>query len=74
MAVGSIRAALEAASLGFEHLEDVWVYLADTRDWDAVRTVLVETFGPDFPDPTVVGTRTMGRAIVEIQVTARRPN
>jgi enamine deaminase RidA (YjgF/YER057c/UK114 family) len=71
-ALASIRTTLAAASVGFQDLEDVWVYLADVRDWDSVRAVLAEVMGPDAPEPTVVGTRTMGRAIVEIQVTAKR--
>lgn len=71
-ALGRIRATVTAASLSFDDLEEVWVYLADTRDWESVHEVLIEEFGPDYPAPTVVGTRTMGRATVEIQVTVRR--
>jgi len=71
-ALGKIEATLTAASVDFGDVEEVWVYLADVRDWDAVRAVLDETMGADAPEPTVVGTRTMGRAIVEIQVTAKR--
>ena len=48
------------------------MYLGDIRDWDAVRAVLDESLGADAPEPTVVGTRTMGRAIVEIQVNVKR--
>ncbi len=72
VAMESIGTTLEAASVGFEHVEDAWVYLADVRDWEAVRAVLAEFMGAGAPEPTVVGTRTMGRAIVEIQVVARR--
>jgi enamine deaminase RidA (YjgF/YER057c/UK114 family) len=71
-ALTSLQTTLEAASVGFEDVEDVWVFLADTRDREAVSEVVGEFLGPDGPTPTVVGTRTMGRAIVEIQVTARR--
>lgn len=71
-ALGSIRSTLEAASLDFEDVEDVWVYLADVRDWDAVRVVLDETLGPEAPEATVVGSRLMGRSVVEIQVEAKR--
>lgn len=71
-ALGKVEATLTAASVGFEDVEEVWVYLADVRDWDAVRVVLEEAMGAGAPEPTVIGTRTMGRAIVEIQMTAKR--
>ena len=71
-ALGSIRSTLEAASLDFTDVENVWVYLADVRDWDAVRAVLDETLGADAPEPTVVGSRLMGRSIVEIQIVVKR--
>ena len=71
-ALGSIGETLAAAGLGFDDLEDIWVYLGDIRDWTAVQDVLSDVLGPDAPEPTVVGTRTMGRAVVEIQVTAKR--
>ena len=35
--LGSIRSTLDAASVGFDAVEEVWVYLADVRDADAVR-------------------------------------
>ncbi|MEM7416637.1 MAG: Rid family hydrolase [Gemmatimonadota bacterium] len=71
-ALERIRATLSAASLDFDDLEEVWVYLADVRDWESVHEVLVEEFGADYPAPTVVGNRLVGRSTVEIQVTARR--
>lgn len=71
-ALGRIRQTLEAASLGFDDVEELWVYLADTRDWGTVHEVLVETMGEGYPAPTVIGTRTMGRATVELQMNARR--
>jgi len=46
--------------------------LADVRDWDAVRVVLIDTMGRDAPEPTVVGTRLVGRSVVEIQMIAKR--
>jgi len=69
-ALEGIRATLEAASKGFGDVENVWVYLADIRDWDVVRGILKETLGDDMPAPTVVGTRLMGRSGVEIQMVA----
>ncbi len=71
-ALDGIRSTLEAASRGFEDVEDVWVYLADVRDWDVVQAVLAETLGDNAPEPTVVGTRLMGRSGVEIQMVAGR--
>ncbi len=71
-ALGRIRSTLEAASLDFTDVENVWVYLADVRDWDAVRAVLDETLAADAPEPTVVGNRLMGRSVVEIQLVMKR--
>jgi len=71
-ALGRIRSTLESAAVGFGDVENVWVYLADVRDWDAVRAVLNETLGADAPEPTVVGSRLMGRSIVEIQIVVKR--
>jgi len=71
-ALATIRSRLDAAAVSFEQVEEVWLYLADIRDADAVRAVLDETLGPDGPEPTVVGSRLMGRSIVEIQVVAKR--
>ena len=70
-ALENIGATLAAASLGFADIENVWVYLADIRDQDAVQAVLDEVLGSDAPTPTIVGTRLVGRAGVEIQVEAR---
>jgi len=67
-ALDGILSTLEAASKGFGDVENVWVYLADIRDWDVVQAILKETLGDDLPAPTVVGTRLMGRSGVEIQM------
>ncbi len=72
VAMESIRTTLEAASVGFDDVENVWVYLADVRDWNAVREVMVESMGEDMPEPTVIGTRLVGRGRVEIQVDVKR--
>jgi 2-iminobutanoate/2-iminopropanoate deaminase len=69
-ALEGIRSTLEAASKGFGDVENVWVYLADIRDWDVVRAELEEKMGAEMPVPTVVGTRLMGRSGVEIQMVA----
>ncbi len=70
-ALDGIRSTLEAASKGFGDVENVWVYLADIRDWGVVQGILKETLGEDMPETTVVGTRLMGRSGVEIQMVAR---
>ncbi len=72
VALARIRSTLEAASVDFGDVESVWVYLADVRDWDAVRAVLDETLGADAPEPTVVGSRLIGRSTVEIQIVVKR--
>ena len=69
-ALDGILSTLEAASKGFGDVENVWVYLADIRDWDVVQALLKETLGDEMPVPTVVGTRLMGRSAVEIQMVA----
>jgi len=69
-ALDGILSTLEAASKGFGDVENIWVYLADIRDWDVVQGILIETLGDDMPAPTVVGTRLMGRSGVEIQMVA----
>ncbi len=71
-ALDGIRSILEAASVGFGDVENVWVYLADVRDWDVVRAVLHETLGDGAPEATVVGARLMGPARVEIQMVIKR--
>ena len=71
-ALDNIRSTLEAASVDFGDVESTWVYLADVRDWEAVRAVLDEVLGADAPEPTVVGSRLMGRSIVEIQIVVKR--
>ncbi len=72
VALERIGSTLEAASVGFGDVENVWVYLADVRDWDAVRAVLDETLGDGAPEATVVGTRLVGRGRVEIQIVIKR--
>jgi enamine deaminase RidA (YjgF/YER057c/UK114 family) len=65
-----LLSTLDAAGKDFGDVENVWVYLADIRDWDVVRGIMIETMGEDMPVPTVVGTRLMGRSGVEIQMVA----
>jgi 2-iminobutanoate/2-iminopropanoate deaminase len=69
-ALDGIASTLNAASRGFGDVENVWVYLADIRDWEVVEGILRETLGEEMPEPTVVGSRLMGRSSVEIQMVA----
>ena len=71
-ALSAIESTLEAASMDFGDLENMWVYLAEIRDWDQVQAVVRETVGEGVPEPTVVGTRLVGRSLVEIQVVMKR--
>jgi enamine deaminase RidA (YjgF/YER057c/UK114 family) len=59
--------------MDFTNLVDVWVYVTDLRQWDAVKRVLDEVLPTGAPQPTVVGTPLMGaNFLVEIQMTAER--
>lgn len=71
-ALSRIKGTMDAASVGFSDVENVWVYLADIRDWDAVKTVLDDALGAGAPMPTVVGSRLMGQSKVEIQMVVKR--
>ena len=68
--LSNLGATLEAAGLGFEDVEDVWVYLTDVRDTEAVLGVLAEVMPEGGPNPTVAGLPLVGRLGVEIQMTA----
>ncbi len=68
--LASLGGTLEAAGLGFADVEDVWVYLTDVRDADAVLQVLAEVMPGDMPPVTIAGLPLVGRLGVEIQMTA----
>ena len=68
--LASLGGTLEAAGLGFGDVEDVWVYLTDVRDAQAVLEVLAEVMPGDVPPVTVAGLPLVGRLGVEIQMTA----
>ena len=70
--LANLGATLEAAGLDFGDVEDVWVYLTDVRDAEAVKEVLAEVMPEGAPVPTVAGLPLVGRLGVEIQMTARR--
>lgn len=67
----NLRETLSAADLGFADVVDTWVYVADLREWEAVREVLEEVLPPTARPGTVIGTPLMGStARVEIQMVA----
>ena len=69
----NLGATLEAAGLGFGDVEDVWVYLTDVRDAEAVLEVIADVMPDGAPVPTVAGLPLVGRLGVEIQMTAVVP-
>ena len=71
--LANLGATLEAAGLGFGDVEDVWVYLTDVRDADAVLGVIADVMPAGAPVPTVAGLPLVGRLGVEIQMTAVVP-
>ena len=68
--LASLGGTLDAAGLGFGDVEDVWVYLTDVRDAEAVLGVIAEVMPEGVPIPTVAGLPLVGRLGVEIQMTA----
>lgn len=68
----SLNATLEAAELDFSNVTNVWVYLTDVRDAEAVLDVLGEVMPEGAPKPTVAGLPLVGRLGVEIQMMAVR--
>ena len=70
--LGSLSATLEAAGLDFGDVIDVWVYLTNVGDAQAVLDVLTEVMPDGAPEPTLAGLPLVGRSTVEIQMTAIR--
>ena len=67
-----LNATLEAAEMDFSNVRNVWVYLTDVRDAEAVLEVLGEVMPEGAPEPTVAGLPLVGRLGVEIQMMAVR--
>ena len=65
-----VETILNTGSKGLNDIENMWIYLTDIRDASDVMEVVREILGPDIPKPTIIGAPLMGRARVEIQVTA----
>ncbi len=70
--LANLGATLEAAEMDFSNVADVWVYLTDVRDAEAVLEALDEAMPEGAPEPTVAGLPLVGRLAVEIQMTAVR--
>lgn len=70
--LGRLNATLEAAGLDFSDVANVWVYLTDVRDAEAVLEILGEVMPEGAPEPTVAGLPLVGRLGVEIQMMAVR--
>ncbi|MDE2655307.1 MAG: Rid family hydrolase [Gemmatimonadota bacterium] len=70
--LGSLGATLAAAGLDFGDVIDVWVYLTNVDDAEAVLEVLDEAMPDGAPAPTLAGLPLVGRSTVEIQMTAIR--
>ncbi len=71
-ALANLGATLEAAEMDFSDVANVWVYLTDVRDAEAVLEVLGEVMPEGAPEPTVAGLPLVGRLGVEIQMMAVR--
>lgn len=67
-----LNATLSAAEMDFSNVRNVWVYLTDVRDAEAVLEVLGEVMPDGAPEPTVAGLPLVGRLGVEIQMMAVR--
>ena len=67
-----LNATLSAAEMDFSNVRNVWVYLTDVRDAEAVLEVLGEVMPAGAPEPTVAGLPLVGRLGVEIQMMAVR--
>ena len=70
--LANLGATLEAAGMDFSDVANVWVYLTDVRDAEAVLEVLGEMMPEGAPEPTVAGLPLVGRLGVEIQMMAVR--
>ena len=70
--LANLGATLAAAEMDFSDVANVWVYLTDVRDSEAVLEVLREVMPEGAPEPTVAGLPLVGRLGVEIQMMAIR--
>lgn len=69
-AFATIGAALSAADYAWDEVTDVWIQLADTRDYADVVAVYGEIFPTKPPATSVIGFQPTGRGLVQIQVIA----
>lgn len=66
----AIGKALKAGDYEWSDVVDVWILLADTRDFADVASVYREIFTSNPPATSVVGIQPTGRGAVQIQVIA----
>jgi len=72
-ALANVRAVLEAAGSGLDHVLRVVLYLADLADFEAVNQAMARAFREPFPARSTVEVARLPRdARVEIEVTAAR--
>ena len=70
-ALANVRAILEAAGSGLDHLVKVTVYLADIADWPAVNEVYAREVPQPFPARSAFAVRDLPKgARVEIEAVA----
>ncbi len=69
-ALANIRAALERAGAGLEHVVRTRIYVRDLRDWEAVGRVHGEVFGAIRPAATLVEVSGLVDAAMLVEIEA----
>lgn len=69
----NIRAVLENAGLGFQHVVKSTIYLINMKDFDAVNEVYARYFSEQPPARSTIAVAALPKAVhVEIEVIAKR--
>jgi 2-iminobutanoate/2-iminopropanoate deaminase len=66
----NVRAVLESAGAGMEHVVKVGVFLANLDDFAAFNTVYAEFFIPPYPVRTTIGCALRNNILVEVDAVA----
>ncbi|MDZ7331088.1 MAG: Rid family detoxifying hydrolase [candidate division KSB1 bacterium] len=67
----NLRAILEAAGSGLQHVIKTTIYLSDIRDWDRVNQIYAEFFGDHRPARSIVPVGTLHHGFsIEIEAVA----
>lgn len=70
----NLRAVLEAAGSGLDHVVRTTIFLVDLGDFAAVNQVYADVFAAPYPARSTVGVAALPRgARIEIDAIARRP-